>query len=64
MSEKTTLKPEERSDEQKAEAQREIKDQLSAQPAQVTPELKKKAELHPEDVPSPGDLGPGEGPSS
>lgn len=32
--------------------------------AQVTPEQKKHAELHPEDVPPPGDMGPTEGPSS
>lgn len=30
-------------------------------PAQVTPEMKKKAERHPEDFPPPGDMGPPEG---
>ena len=33
-------------------------------PAQVTPEMKKHAERHPEDVPPPGDMGPDQGPSS
>lgn len=31
------------------------------QPAQVTPEMKKRADRHPEDVPPPGDMGPPEG---
>lgn len=36
----------------------------SGEIAQVTPEMKKHAERHPENVPPPGDMGPTEGPSS
>lgn len=36
----------------------------TAEPAQVTPEKKKQADRHPEEVPPPGDMGPNEGPGS
>ena len=38
--------------------------ETTGQPAQVTPQKKKQAERHPEDVPPPGDMGPVEGPGS
>lgn len=50
--------------ESKNTARSDLQEEINAQPAQVTPALKKKAQAHPEDVPPPGDMGPGEGPSS
>lgn len=38
--------------------------ETTGQPAQVTPDKKKWADRHPEQVPPPGDMGPTEGPGS